>query len=704
MSRQHHFWLAVITTLLIVLSAAALLVLLAVKEGSGVITDYPAIVIACGVLIVALALWVGGLIWKARPRQEITRTASRRVSKTIPAQDIATDLTYTIKAYADCDHTVVVWKPSRRIPQCRGFALYRRRNRKAPEVVDTWLGFNPGPQSAGTHQPSTIWPIQRFLWSDYLVRHGDRVSYRVVPVVGPDHEHLAPCDDLASLWTAPVMVSASVDHSPFAAYFNRGILASQWVARLLKPRKAGASLTASLTNALTDPKNLLRRRLAGPLRGGLLALLDEAQKAGQHVYAALYQLNDEELIGRLLQFGPHAHVVLANDTDESGEDNNAPARRRLKRAKCEVFDRLLPSGHLGHNKFLVVCQPDGTGVAVWTGSTNWTWTGLCTQVNNGLLLRHPDIARIFREQWERLAAANSTQPDDLKTADATPHQVKLEGGRRVTVWFAPSRKQDDDYRDLAAARQIIEAAKEGILFLMFVPGKSDTLLETIVQRAGATPSLYVRGVVNQDPHLEGEAGVALFHRNEWHPTNMDVVLPAAIAEPFTGWQKELLKFPRGNIMVHSKVIVIDAFGTHPVVITGSHNLGPAASGENDENLVIIQGDSGLASAYAVNILAVYNQYSWRYHREPDRTQPAAGTPFAAKQHSSEKQADVSEIGQPQWKCLQDDDTWQDRYFTKGPDQRELAFWLQERVIGRPEKKGADQREPAPAADGALISR
>ena len=116
---------------------------------------------------------------------------------------------------------------------------------------------------------------------------------------------------------------------------------------------------------------------------------------------------------------------------------------------------------------------------------------------------------------------------------------------------------------------------------------------------------------------------------------MDVVLPAAIAEPFTGWQKELLKFPKGNIMVHSKVIVIDAFGDPS---SGHHRLTqPGPSGfrqRTTRTSSLSKGDAGLASAYAVNVLAVYNQYSWRYHREPDRTQPAAGVPFALKKKAA----------------------------------------------------------------------
>jgi phosphatidylserine/phosphatidylglycerophosphate/cardiolipin synthase-like enzyme len=64
-------------------------------------------------------------------------------------------------------------------------------------------------------------------------------------------------------------------------------------------------------------------------------------------------------------------------------------------------------------------------------------------------------------------------------------------------------------------------------------------------------------------------------------------------------------------MVHSKVVVIDPFGRHPVVMTGSLNMGPKASAVNDENLLIIEGNGALASQYATKIMEIYNQYQWR---------------------------------------------------------------------------------------------
>ena len=106
-------------------------------------------------------------------------------------------------------------------------------------------------------------------------------------------------------------------------------------------------------------------------------------------------------------------------------------------------------------------------------------------------------------------------------------------------------------------------------------------------------------------------------------------------------------------MVHSKVVLIDPFGDHPVLLTGSHNLGPKASSINDENLLIIRDAPGLAAAYATIIMAIYNQYRWRF-----RCQTQTKT--------------------KRWQGLQDDDTWQKGYLKSGSAAlREIDFWVGE---------------------------
>ena len=106
------------------------------------------------------------------------------------------------------------------------------------------------------------------------------------------------------------------------------------------------------------------------------------------------------------------------------------------------------------------------------------------------------------------------------------------------------------------------------------------------------------------------------------------------------------------VNVHSKVIVLDPFGEHPVVMTGSHNLGFKASQQNDDNLCIVEGSAALAAAYAVNIIAIFRNYRWN----SSVTQHQADSTF--------------------WHGPVDNDKWQADYMT-GDHLAEIRFWLGE---------------------------
>ena len=67
----------------------------------------------------------------------------------------------------------------------------------------------------------------------------------------------------------------------------------------------------------------------------------------------------------------------------------------------------------------------------------------------------------------------------------------------------------------------------------------------------------------------------------------------------------------GFAIIHSKVLVIDPFAGDPTVVTGSHNFSLSASENNDENFVIVRGDTTLAEAYAVNIDSAWRHYAAR---------------------------------------------------------------------------------------------
>ena len=453
------------------------------------------------------------------------------------------------------------------------------RNGLAIETVSSWVGFANGPDvESGTRKPTTEWPIQKYVWSDFMVNPGDKVAYRVTPMVGPAGALKQDAAN-ASDWSQEFEIGAQTK-GRISCYFNRGIVASQWLARVLPdedPSKA-------LRDIIATPGDKTRDFLGGPILDKLTGLLGETKGNGGHVYAALFELNDPQLIPLLQSLGKRAHILLGNGSvKHKGDDENSDARSDL--GMCDVHDRMTAPRALAHNKFLVICDSHQTPQAVWTGSTNWTMTGLCTQANNAVLVENAALAQDYLEQWKTLVECEDASPPSLFSANGMPRTVRgLDG---VTLWFTPLHGQSD----LDQAGELIRGAQEGVLFLMFNPGPRGTLFNDIVDMASPDgqnydPDLYIQGVLNQNPGTTKNP-VTLFNRGERIDANEDVVLPAAIPGPMTYWRKELLKLPGTFAMVHSKVVVVDPYGAHPVVMTGSHNMGPKASGVNDENLLLI---------------------------------------------------------------------------------------------------------------------
>jgi phosphatidylserine/phosphatidylglycerophosphate/cardiolipin synthase-like enzyme len=550
-----------------------------------------------------------------------------------------------VKVYHNGDDVFIAWKPKGFITQCRGFALLRRRN-GVEEVVSTWVGFEGEDHEDGERRASTTWPIQKYQWTDYMANPGDQLQYRVVAMIGPDKNNLRVDPDNASAWTAKITLSHEVTPK-IEAYFNRGIVAAQWVSRRLGIT-ATDSKTAKLRTIIKTPDDPFRNYLMGPLGTRLFEILEECAKKKREIYAALYELDDAQLEAALKKIGQRAHLVLANGSvKKAGMDQNQHARAALK-GKVDLHDRMLAPRALAHNKFLVICDDQKKPRWVWTGSQNWTKTGLCTQANNSVLIDDRNLADEFKKEWQLLRDAHDTTPQTLKTSNSKARNLAL-GNVSGQLWFTATLGRVD----LNAATKIIEGAKQAVLFLMFNPGPKDTLLNQIITRArkGALGKrLYIKGAINQDPSTTANP-VELFEHGNKEKADFDVVLPAAIDKITGFWQKELKKLPGTFAMVHSKVVLVDPFSNSPVLITGSHNLGPKASEKNDENLLIIRNAPGLAAAYAANIMAIYNQYRWRFRRD---VQPA----------------------NKQWKGLWDNDKWQHGYLKSGsPALREIDFWV-----------------------------
>src|SRR3989442_4890495 len=268
-------------------------------------------------------------------------------------------------------------------------------------------------------------------------------------------------------------------------------------------------------------------------------------------------------------------------------DENADVRKDLRRhSRVNVYDRLVRSAHFAHNKFVVFCDARGEPATLWTGSTNWTTTGLCTQVNSGILIESPRLAAAYRARRKELKTAGAGYPPRLAEHGSAPASDSL-GGARVTAWNTPVLQRVD----LADATKRIKGAAEGVLFLMFNPGPRNTLLNVILGLDAS--NLFIHGIVNQDPGGTRAPLIKLTHKGKRLPVKrLAVILPAGLQRAGS-WVDKTFEF--SPVMIHSKVVVLHPFGDHPVVMTSSANLRAKADAKKDHNLLIIADTARLAT-------------------------------------------------------------------------------------------------------------
>jgi len=583
-----------------------------------------------------------------------------------------TAVTVKVSFANNCDDVQLTWRTldgqakDSPVEANIGFMIERQRMTatgwSATEILRNRVGFDDTvvdqnkPETLT--QPSNIWPFQRYDWTEHGANNNESVRYRI-SCMGKKADTVIGKTELAviaqSKWTDEIKVNADAGND-IEVYFNRGAVMSQYVARIAREKNWTASDISDNVKLLQEP---LRIFLSGELRLAMLRILDAAiQNPFLEIHAALFELGDPELIGKLKQLGSRAHVILsdgANTKQKKGEpvvyvDENKAIRDKLKTAGVDVYDRILAKEGLGHNKILItVDNRTDTALSAWTGSTNWTPTGLCTQLNNGILLKNSDEAGLYYDYWKELKKAGSAFPPGLVTFNGS--QPKVKGS--VQTWFtrtkiAPAHTTPVDIKFL---QDLVNGAKSSILYVMFQPGGEP--LGSIVQQSKKA-GMYVRGVVSTVIPSNKEKFSLMDEQGE-KPYTTDLKQPDGIAKDFGWWVKEVTRnvfiSQIGYAITHAKMIVIDAFGDNPIVVTGSHNFSASASQANDENFVVITGNKALARHYAVACISTFEAYRWRAYN--------------SQKHAANQSA---------WKHLNPDPAWQQNYLQSDRLLRQLKEW------------------------------
>jgi phosphatidylserine/phosphatidylglycerophosphate/cardiolipin synthase-like enzyme len=597
-------------------------------------------------------------------------------------------------AFSNNDIAIVAWTFDRHLDGCLGFAIHQIDvgNNNKETILPAMARFA---NQTGSGLTTAQAPIQKFWWKDLYAKRGGTYQYLIVPMGGVPGQTLTPLADVQPLRSNRVTLTP--DRPPFGVYFNRGIVATQALAHALGDNPSVDALTPHIQN----PNDPIRINLMGQLQDGVTSLLARADKNGGIIHAALYELNDPQGLEKQLQANAKSrNVILGNEQGPKSDDADAANRAALKSAGANVIDRILGKGDIPHNKFVVLTEKNQP-TAVLSGSTNWTSTGLCTQSNNALVIESKDVAQRYIDYWNALKAdteaaggdQHKLQSPTLRTTfdhsnndKAIQTPIDLGNGVKVEVMLSPNTpgklgKRPDKPNDMGRVFELMDGAKQAILFLAFDPG-NNSILDEAGSLLAKKPDLFVRGALTNAQrathfsealhaggsaeadngaapagHKRGAGTVTVVgdqgkpkKQGEGNGIDYRAIAAGAVTsgDKPGGWEAELAKY--GFAIIHGKIVVIDPFSDDCVVVTGSHNLGFRASHNNDENMVIIHGHRGLAEAYACNVLDVYDHYAWR---------------FLLKEHPTE-------FGKP----LEGDDKWQERYIT-GPTVKsaEMRFWL-----------------------------
>jgi phosphatidylserine/phosphatidylglycerophosphate/cardiolipin synthase-like enzyme len=521
------------------------------------------------------------------------------------------------KAFANNDVVILVWDYENPIDNCLGFCIQRKDIKTNRGItLESMVGFKKESIETRQFRPTSIWPIQKFNWRDFTATSGDTYEYTIIPMIGTPDD-LKPGTNLQVVTNQVTLTPGS---GKIKAFFNRGILSTQYLAGQVPKSSSGIPNYHILLERIKQPGDKLRNSLTDELKDALMSLLDKAINENGECYCALYELNDTELLEKLLKAKDRLHIILSN----TGADDktNEVSRASLHGAGVDIIDRMVASNHIGHNKFVIYLNAQGKPTTVLTGSTNWTYTGLCAQSNNAIIIESDELAGHYFDYWNRMKEDDAKQGAQFRKDNNRELTAKVDG-TDITLWFSPNTEAQNKTaksprpNDIAKVFDVMNSAKKSILFLAFQPG-TPGIIDEAANIQLQKPNLFIRGAATDLEAVEA-SGVTLFHRGVHDPV---IVGAQELKDDFAYWMAELLKSsPSAHAIIHDKLVVIDAFTDNCIVITGSHNLGYRASYNNDENLLIIKGNNELTTSYATHVLDVYDHYRWRYYLSKN-TQPS----------------------------------------------------------------------------------
>lgn len=487
-----------------------------------------------------------------------------------------------IKAYAGTTGVMLVMDVTQsKRKGLLGFAI----EREGPGAKHRWLkGLLrfPGEEVGEYLTPvdSKVAPIQKFRWSDYSVYPSTRYTYRVHGVYAGGYGLKYKKGGEVSVVTEPLY------ERRHQVIFNRAVAASQAYSR----RFGGVNPDEPGNEAARD-------WLSRGLREKLLSFIGRADSESWALDVAIYEIELPEVVAALRHAHSQGarvrvlyHAKTGDHQTEVNEEHLGPLPEKLKKGR--------ETSKIFHQKFVVLSLLGEDGarspVSVLSGSTNFTPNGVYRQANVIHVVEDPGLAAEYLALFEHIHAG------------ATPSET------RTYI------NENNPITDLA--EQVLFSPRSGLVDLDEIASVVDDYTHSdLIFCTAFKLHEKIRGALR--PKKDGLVRYGLQNRKSTITgihRNAEFTVPAYLKGGLEGFLKESTAGQKGSIYIHLKAILCDFTRDDPVIISGSHNLSAAGSKSNDENMLVLWGDTSVADSYLCEMFRFYDHYRFRYNVKKDK--------------------------------------------------------------------------------------
>jgi len=532
-----------------------------------------------------------------------------------------TDHGLTLTAYAGTNGVHLAWDADESLrANLLGFAI-KRFGGSHPEGA--WLqggiGFPQQEHPPGDFLDTHLAPIQAFRWGDYTARPGTEYRYELTPMFAP-WDGLQPGDTVATTVT-----TETVDLPPHSVAFNRAVAASQAYSRRFGD---------------DDPHDNADARawLGRGLDDFIVGYIARAG-AGDALDVVIYEYELETIRQALLAAAGRGAAVRIVYHAAAGDSDQTPVNTANIGADAWPDVDLRPrlTSAICHDKTVVLSRlanGERQPQAVLTGSTNWTFNGLYYQGNVSHVVDDPALAARYLAVFEQLFGG-ATQ-GDMRTWLGANDPVPDPADRSLQLLVSPRH----DRSDLDYYVSLIGQANRSLLFATAF-ALDDKVLTALAGDGDGARRVLRYGLQNSASRVTG------YNRD----LARDFTATGRLTSAPDRFLRERTPGQKGNILIHSKVILIDFDTAQPTVVTGSANYSHGSSQENDENTIVVRDDTRVADVYLTEVFRLFDHYRFRYNW----AHPAGGDGGAVTRRVA----------------LDDTPAWADKYYTDASDPHVL---------------------------------